>query len=162
MNELMYRKWYAMIARCHKPNHRLYSYYGQRGITVCIRWRENFAAFCEDMGECPEGMSLDRIDVNGNYEPSNCRWATWSTQMSNRRPYMRPFRRNDNPMQYIRKLPNGRYRVRMNLTSGERGKVKGTITRQFRTLEEAKAFRSEMEFEREMHRQLGLNTTKTT
>jgi hypothetical protein len=76
--------WRKMIERCEKTYCRRYADYGGRGIKVCDRWKvfENFYA---DMGDRPEGMSLDRIDVNGNYEPSNCRWATPQQQRANRR-----------------------------------------------------------------------------
>jgi hypothetical protein len=72
-----------MRKRCNNPNTNHWKYYGARGITVCERL-DDFAAFLEDMGELPEGHSLDRIDPNGNYTPSNCRWATAKTQMRNR------------------------------------------------------------------------------
>ena len=74
-----------MLSRCYRPNSNGFHNYGGRGITVCDRWRESFANFLADMGERPEGKTLDRINVDGNYEPGNCRWATATEQMANRR-----------------------------------------------------------------------------
>ena len=77
-----YRSWDSMNDRCNNPKRK---YYGARGIKVCDRWRHSFQNFLVDMGERPEGKTLDRYpDNNGNYEPDNCRWATASQQNSNR------------------------------------------------------------------------------
>jgi hypothetical protein len=73
-----------MLARCRNLNDKDY---GGRGITVCDRWLV-FENFFEDMGERPEGMSLDRIDPNGNYEPSNCKWSTATEQSRNQRDHL--------------------------------------------------------------------------
>ncbi|MFI7073581.1 hypothetical protein [Micromonospora sediminicola] len=80
-----YRSWQAMRDRCYRPSTNGYASFGGRGIEVCDRWRDNFGAFLHDMGERPEGMTLDRINVDGNYTPDNCRWATPSQQIANRR-----------------------------------------------------------------------------
>jgi hypothetical protein len=79
-----WRSWREMLARCQNPNNDRYASYGGRGIKVCDRWQlfENFLA---DMGERPDGTSLDRIDNDGNYEPSNCRWADAFEQQANTR-----------------------------------------------------------------------------
>lgn len=80
-----YRSWQAMIARCENPENDNFRYYGGRGITICDRWRLNFENFLADMGERPAGKTIDRRDNDGNYEPSNCRWATAIEQRAGRR-----------------------------------------------------------------------------
>lgn len=77
-----YTSWDAMKQRCFNPKNPRFRAYGGRGITICERWK-SFENFLADMGERPDGTSLDRIDVNGNYEPMNCRWADAATQASN-------------------------------------------------------------------------------
>lgn len=78
--------WSSMLNRCRCPSQQSYRLYGARGIRVCDRWQKSFAAFLEDMGRKPTPKhSLDRIDSNGNYEPSNCRWATAFEQQRNKR-----------------------------------------------------------------------------
>lgn len=80
-----YISWMSMNGRCYNANDPSYDRYGGRGITVCDQWRRSFATFLKDMGNRPKGTSLDRIDVNGNYEPGNCKWSTAKEQARNRR-----------------------------------------------------------------------------
>ena len=82
-----WRCWSGMIRRCEEPQNKCYANYGGRGIKVCERWRNDYATFLADMGRKPSSRhSIDRIDNDGDYEPSNCRWATNSEQQKNKRP----------------------------------------------------------------------------
>jgi hypothetical protein len=81
-----YKAWYGLIQRCHNASNKDYIAYGGRGITVCDSWA-SFENFLRDMGRKPsKEYSIDRINTNGNYEPSNCRWATPEQQSRNKRP----------------------------------------------------------------------------
>lgn len=82
---VLFNTWSGAIDRCHNPNSTAFANYGGRGIVVCDRWRASFDAFVADMGPRPDGTSLDRIDVNGHYEPANCRWADRFVQARNKR-----------------------------------------------------------------------------
>lgn len=80
-----YTAWRGPKARCLNPNEPQYKHYGGRGIKVCDRWLSSFQNFLADMGEKPKGTTLDRVNVNGDYEPGNCRWVDWKVQQNNRR-----------------------------------------------------------------------------
>lgn len=84
-NTLEYRVRTYMIQRCYNTKHDSYPDYGGRGIYVCDRWLESVENFVADMGKCPEGHTLERIDVNGNYTPENCKWDTLGNQGYNKR-----------------------------------------------------------------------------
>lgn len=82
----LYGTWFQMISRCENPNKNHYDRYGGRGIKVCEEWHDfwNFVKWSDSVGGRPKGYTLDRIDNDGDYEPSNCRWADWKTQTTNK------------------------------------------------------------------------------
>jgi hypothetical protein len=87
--EREYGIWRSMKSRCYVTSSSNYRFYGGRGVRICDRWLKDYAAFRADMGPCPEGFTIDRIDPSGNYEPSNCRWASWADQHRNLRVHHR-------------------------------------------------------------------------
>jgi hypothetical protein len=85
-NIVEYRIWSGIKQRCHNKNNKDYIYYGERGISICDRWKNGFKYFLEDVGKRPSiKHSLDRIDNNGNYCKENCRWVLYEVQRMNRR-----------------------------------------------------------------------------
>jgi len=84
-----YVSWSHMKTRCLNPKYEFFKDYGGRGIAICDRWKNSFDNFLQDMGERPPGYSIERVDVNGNYEPSNCKWIPVRDQPKNRRPFQR-------------------------------------------------------------------------
>jgi hypothetical protein len=89
-----YTIWRSMKSRCKTKSSSNYRFYGAKGITFCDEWSD-FSVFLRDMGPCPKDHTLDRIDTAGNYEPRNCRWATWDTQHNNTSANIRPDTESD-------------------------------------------------------------------
>jgi len=85
-HSVTYNAWVRMRSRCYCATNNDYHHYGGRGIVVCKRWRISFENFLADMGERPQGLSLERMNNSGNYTPTNCKWATQTEQVHNRRP----------------------------------------------------------------------------
>lgn len=79
-----YSSWKEMKKRCYQVNSKNYKWYGSKGVTVCATWIDDFPQFFADMGLCPDGYELDRIDNSKGYSPDNCRWASEATQSRNR------------------------------------------------------------------------------
>ena len=107
----LYSTWQGILSRCERPETAGYEYYGGRGISICARWRLDFLNFVEDMGPRPVGYSIERINVNGNYEPANCKWADAQEQAYNKQNLPRKLTEQDlvdiyhaprsTPVQYI-------------------------------------------------------------
>lgn len=83
-----YLRWTAAKQRCYNKNDNRFKDYGGRGITMCGEWRTDFSKFLADMGRCPEGLTLERIDNDKGYSPDNCKWATYHEQRMNQRSSM--------------------------------------------------------------------------
>lgn len=131
----LYRTWSSMKERCSNINSPNYHRYGGRGIKVCDRWQASFEKFLEDMGEkTSPDLSIDRIDVNGNYEPSNCRWATRIEQANNKEH--KPIATNTNNVYYDKRYH--KYHIEV-YRRGKKTKKSG-----YKTLEEAIAARDKL------------------
>ncbi len=84
-NTSLHSIWRGMFGRCYNPNNKIYKYYGGRGIKICKRWH-SFENFYKDMGNRPEGLTIERMNNDGNYEPNNCKWVSRKVQRNNQRP----------------------------------------------------------------------------
>ena len=127
-----YNTWRAVVRRCNNPEDKDYPRYGGKGITVCDRWLD-YTAFAADMGEPPEGHTLDRIDNSGGYNPENCRWATFAQQIRNSRHHA-----NKGVMKYC---TGSGYRWYAHITVGGTRHYSKVVD----SVEEARILRKEME-----------------
>lgn len=111
--------WRHMLQRCRLRTRKDWNHYGGRGISVCARWL-SFENFLADMGEVPAGLSLDRINNDGDYEPSNCRWATPIQQANNRRGchYLTAYGRTQTLMEWAREIGVGRDTLGLRVSKG--------------------------------------------
>ena len=120
----LYSVWTDMKKRCYNPSHKAYKYYGGRGIVLCDAWKSNFSAFFEDMASSwAPGLTIDRIDVNGNYTKANCRWVSMKEQCRNRRSniYVGGVTASEFARQHGLSLTTVLYRVRHGWTTEELG-----------------------------------------
>ncbi len=123
-----YCRWSRAKHRCYNPRNNDFKYYGGRGIVMCNEWKNDYSTFLRDMGRCPPGMSLDRLDVDGPYSKDNCRWASPTTQRQNRRDAIALFCKRGHPRnaanlgyQRARGLILGKFCRVCNREAGRRG-----------------------------------------
>lgn len=128
----LYSTYNGMKTRCNNPNFKQYKDYGGRGVTVCKRWLDSFQFFVDDMGVRPTGYTLDRIDNEKGYEPSNCRWVSRKVQNNNQRERKVNYN-NKIGIRGVSKTRNGKYRF------DHKRKYYGT----FNTLQDAIKFKEE-------------------
>jgi hypothetical protein len=116
-----FKIWSGMSSRCNNPKSPAYKNYGERGVKVCERWGD-FSAFLSDMGECPKGFSIERVDVNGGYDPTNCKWIPLADQGKNKRNSIRVNGQSIKELSEANKIKEGtaRYRIANGIDVGKR------------------------------------------